>query len=145
LVKEAPFIFAKDSICHAAKRFNRYRSQEGAEPLPHILLFRFNEDFGGFSMSVPGHTKTNHNLTDMWTAEGCTQEAIWEYLNHSDTIAAFTNQFQSFYHPKVYSIPIGNRDHQNTKRIKRNFNKHVDKPWTFKTRTLLINSKPRAQ
>ena len=144
LKSKGNFFFA-ESICYAALAFQKYRSQKNAEALPHILLFRFHEDFGGFASSVDGKTKSGYNSVEIWETQGCTKDFIWEYLDHPDTLVAFTSQFQAYYHPKVYSVPIGFRAESNAVHVRKSLQKHKENPWTFKNKLLMINSKPRPQ
>ena len=133
-------IFWSDSICHAAKAFHKYRAQEGAKPWPHILLFHFDEGFRGFSSSYPNKTKQGIDLISIWQDLGCSKDFIWESLDHPDTLGAFTNQFQAFYHPKVYSIPLGYQKPETSNTARETLRNPHRWPW-FKPKILMINAK----
>lgn len=139
------FFYAPRNLCHAAKAFHIYRQRSGARPMRHILLFKLGEDSGGFSSVIPNHTKPKEQrLPAAWENYGCTKEFIWEYLDHPDTLAAFTNQFQIYYHPKVYSIPLGFRDPGSKSRLHDFPQRYAatKEPWAFKKKLLMVNSKP---
>ena len=138
-LKASKYIFFPN-ICKAALAFTEHRNTEGAEPLPHVLIFRMNENWGGLSETIPGKT-TNwvDNLERDWKNVGCTKEFIIEYLDHPDTLLAITTQFQKFYHPKVWSLPLGIRTEGQGKR----WLEIIREPPVERTQLLMINSKSR--
>jgi len=101
--KKYKFIYADDArhgICQAAHLFKKYREQPNAEPYPHVLLFSIHEDYGGMK---DGATAT-------WQRNGrCKASMVWDYLNHNDTLGAFTFQSHFRDHPKVHSVALGYR------------------------------------
>jgi hypothetical protein len=88
-------------ICEAVFGFNRAGSVK-----PHVLFTRCNENAGDFSRYISSKT-VNWDRRVNWTASGCTEEAVFEYLNHPNTRAVFTTQHQFNDHPKVHSLPLG--------------------------------------
>jgi hypothetical protein len=92
--KHKRFIRATN-ICKVAKAFEEYRNEPNAEPFPHVLLFKFNENWGGFSQEVPG--KTTGWVADLmkgWKMHGCSNSTIFQYINHPETLTVITTQFQ---------------------------------------------------
>jgi hypothetical protein len=137
----SPFIFW-GSICEATKAFGKYRSQQGAKRLPHVLFFRMNENWGGFSETIPGKTaEWVGSLEKAWKKEGCTKDMIFGYLDHPDTRAAFTVQFQVYQHPKVYPIPLGIAQHSKVPPLLKEI---TPSPPQKRSHLLMVNHKPRS-
>jgi hypothetical protein len=129
--KDTSRIFVHDdNFCAATLRFKAAGSVKR-----HILLTTFNENWGGLSTYVPNRTVNRGRLVEgHWRDQGCTKEDVMAYLNHENTIAAITTQFQAFDHPKVHSIPLGiTYPNQLLESIRRNLTVN-------KTQLLMINS-----
>jgi hypothetical protein len=100
------------SLCVPAKLFTQYReaSQRANHTLPrlrHVLLSKLNQDFGATSTHIPGLSGRFGNLVADWKNEGCSEQMVFDYINHPDTLAVFTIQSQIYDHPKIISMPLG--------------------------------------
>lgn len=135
-------IFKNDaySLCAFAKAMTEYHVLHPNTPKPHVLLGRLNQDFGSLSSRIPGKTGKFAKLPQQWESEGCTTEFIMDYLNHPDTLAVFTIQFQVYKHPKVISIPLGLSAGGNSRHHA--LRKHINTfaPAKNRTQLLMINS-----
>ena len=119
------------SICQAARDFRRAGSVK-----PHVLFATCNENFGAFSRYVPNRTHDWSKWSD-WRNQGCTDEELFDYVNHVNTLAVFTTQHHFLDHPKVHSLPLGIKSVNNRK-----FLKFLHKPKhtsSKKTEWLMIN------
>ncbi|CAB9525548.1 expressed unknown protein [Seminavis robusta] len=137
------FVFAEEaSLCTVAKVFNKFHQSSNVS-WPHVALVRFNNDFGALSSPVPGQTANINIGPHYWEREGCRMEFVLEYINHPDTLAIFTSQFQVFQHEKVISIPLGlpRTDHYQRLRIIRGYNPSKTK----RSELLMLNVKPWGQ
>jgi len=130
------------SICEATRAFLQHREKFGAgHALPHVHFFRMNENWGGFSEYIPDKTaEWVRDLVKGWKKEGCSKQMIWDYLDHPDTLAAFTMQFQQLHHPKVHSLPLGILNKQKVGLLLKQL---ASSPPHQRTQLLMINSKPR--
>jgi hypothetical protein len=111
-------------VCKFAKMFHQFKATYPEKRVPHVLLIEFNENWGAFSETIPNRT-TNwvDNLTAYWEDRGCSNQTIMDYLDHPETQAVVTTQFQAIEHPKVISIPLGiKRDQNEFQRILRVLN-----------------------
>ena len=115
-----------ERICVAAKSF-----KEAGSVKRHVLLTHFNENWGAFSGYVKNRTA---NWGSMLSTFGqCSFKEAMEYLDHNNTLAIVTTQFQQLEHPKVFSIPLGVMPDLHN--LPKNF--LVDR-----TQLLMINSSP---
>lgn len=98
------FYIWESRICDAIQVFESTGSVK-----PHVLFSRCNENFGDFSRSVPGKKTAGWDAGVDWATNGCggSNEPVYRYLNHSNTLAVFTTQHHFLDHPKVHSLPIG--------------------------------------
>ena len=98
------------NICQAAQAFREFR-QNATSPslsMPHVLILTLDENWGSFSANIPNKTASwSRGLEHKWNKAGCSVDDITVYLEHPDTRAVITTQFQAYDHPKVYSIPLG--------------------------------------
>ncbi|CAB9510628.1 unknown protein [Seminavis robusta] len=103
------FVFAKEaSLCTVAKVFDKFHQNNSQVSWPHVALIRFHNDFGALSSPLRGHTASLKLGPHFWEErEGCSREFVLKYINHPDTLAIFTSQFQIFRHEKVFSLPLG--------------------------------------
>jgi len=106
-VTQYDFFLHPGNLCKIAKIFAKYHANPEHPPLPHVMMARMNQDFGALSSDIHGKTARFHRLTKVWKQEGCSEAFIFDYINHPDTLAVFTNQFQIYNHPKVISLPVG--------------------------------------
>lgn len=98
------------NICQAAQAFRRYRQNATSTsiPMPHVLILALDENWGSFSASIPNKTASwSRGLEHKWNKAGCSVDDIAVYLDHPNTRAVITTQFQAYDHPKVHSIPLG--------------------------------------
>jgi hypothetical protein len=100
------------SLCQAAKAFDNYHQTQtpSLQPLPHALFLRLHENWGALSSAIPNRTAfwmPQQSLENHWKQEGCSPKEILAYLDHPDTRAVVTTQFQAYDHPKVHSLPLG--------------------------------------
>ncbi|CAB9497257.1 expressed unknown protein [Seminavis robusta] len=111
-IDKVQFVRFDGSLCKPTKLFTNYRQENikanNTKPrLRHVLLSKLNQDFGAFSTQMNGLTGRFGQLVKDWGKEGCTEQMIFDYINHPDTLGVFTNQFQIYDHPKVLSITLG--------------------------------------
>lgn len=122
-------VVMEDNLCDASKHFREFGSVKC-----HVLLSQFNENWGAMSTPVPNRTVDWGDLVKHWKDDGCSEEDIFHYLNHSNTLAVFTVQHQAYDHPKVHSIPLGvPPEHVPT------ILEAMQKPSANKTQLLMIN------
>ena len=96
------------NICQASKAFHNYRHNASLPPLPHVLILALDENWGAFSATIPNKTESwTRSLEYKWNRAGCSLDDITAYLDHPDTRAVITTQFQAYDHPKVHSLPLG--------------------------------------
>jgi hypothetical protein len=96
------------NCCYAATLFRKHVVLHPEKSWPHIILCGFDPNMGAFSQSIPNRTAGwTPKLTERWKAEGCSQQDVMDYINHPDTKAVITTQWQIFNHPKVTSVPLG--------------------------------------
>lgn len=102
------FFYLDEGLCVVAKVFERYRNKTNNTSFPHITIAGMHRDYGALSTFIHGITdKRVPNLKEAWTKWGCSEQFIFDYINHPDTLAIFTNQFQAYDHQKVISMPLG--------------------------------------
>jgi hypothetical protein len=90
-----------ERMCTAARDFSLAGSRK-----KHVAIMHLNENWGAFSGYVPN--KTVNWATMNGTFGNCaTYDEIMIYLDHPNTKAIVTSQFQQIDHPKVHSIPLG--------------------------------------
>lgn len=130
------FLRSDGSLCDVAKGFHRYRVAYPDTPKPHILLGRLNQDFGVLSSAIRGKTGNFKKLPKDWIHIGCTFDFVMDYINHTDTLAIFTTQFQKWSIPKVISIPLGLHASTNQHEVLR---RHIANPIQNRTKLLMIN------
>jgi galactosyl transferase GMA12/MNN10 family len=94
------FIFT-ERMCTAARDFRLAGSEK-----KHVAIMHLNENWGAFSGYVPNKTG-NWGTYPSILGTCASHNDIWSYLNHSNTFAIVTDQFQHINHPKVHSIPLG--------------------------------------
>jgi len=119
-VKRSKIIYAQH-FCDVVRIIGDYRhhqkmssssSSSSSSSLPHVLIVGVNnvlaENCGTFSEIIPNKTgKCSKSLEYKWNKAGCSLEDVAAYLDHPDTKAVVTTQYQSYDHPKVHSIPLG--------------------------------------
>jgi hypothetical protein len=84
-------------ICKFAKMPHEFKKVTYPEKrVTHVLLIYFNENRGACSETIPNQTKNwVPNLTASWENHGCSNQTIMDYLDHPETPAVATTQFQS--------------------------------------------------
>ncbi|CAB9505482.1 expressed unknown protein [Seminavis robusta] len=142
-----PYIFW-GSICQAALYFTRHRAADATTtPLPHVLFFQLNENWGGLSQAIPGKTAnwTPDLIRQEWKKEGCKNSTVFRYLDHPDTLLAITTQFQIFDHPKVHSLPLGIQKVSKAQFLLEQLaQQQRQQPPPQRTQLLMVNSKARS-
>lgn len=149
------FILWKD-ICGASKAFQEYHSHSNNNsnssnnsypPLPHVLVTKMNENWGEFSKEIPGKTAAWEGTDEeAWKREGCSVQDIFNYLNHNDTRAVVTTQFQAFDHPKVHSLPLGVQSIDTLQKILRRLQQQPPtNNSNDRTQLLMLNHQPRTK
>ncbi|KAG7367640.1 hypothetical protein IV203_030311 [Nitzschia inconspicua] len=74
----------------------------------HVAILHLNENWGAFSGYVPNRTVNWASMNQ--TFGNCGYDEAMSYLNHPNTLAVVTVQFQNMAHPKVHSLPLGLSD-----------------------------------
>jgi hypothetical protein len=90
-----------ERMCTAAIDFQRAGSRK-----KHVAFMHFNENWGAFSGQVANRTVQWGSMTSTF-GDCVSYDQIMNYLNHPNTRAVVTSQFQGMSHPKVHSIPLG--------------------------------------
>jgi hypothetical protein len=99
------------NCCYGATLFRKHVALHPEKSWPHIMICGFDSNMGAFSQSIPNRTAGwTPKITERWEAEGCSHQDIIDYINHPDTKAVITTQWQIFDHPKVTSVPLGIQD-----------------------------------
>lgn len=107
LAASPKYIHWKD-VCQAAHAFRIYHQNATSPPIPHVLILALDENWGAFSSAIPNKTASwSRSLEHKWNKTGCSPDDIAAYLDHPDTRAIVTTQFQDYDHPKVHSLPLG--------------------------------------
>ncbi|CAB9502920.1 expressed unknown protein [Seminavis robusta] len=107
-LQDHSFLYSfEQSLCTVAKVVTRYRQNNPNASWPHVGLVRFNADFGALSSRIPKYTGKFRSGPHTWKGEGCSMEFVLDYVNHPDTLAIITTQFQVMRHEKIKSIPLG--------------------------------------
>ncbi|CAB9516374.1 expressed unknown protein [Seminavis robusta] len=135
-------------ICRAARYFASYRSKRApGDTWPHVLLVAMHEDYGAFSSAIPGRTGDTKNLHEEWKKQKCNERMILEYINHPETLAIFTCQYQIWNHAKIHSVPLGMRygtqARQILNRVREKRQKLQKNKYKGRTQLLMMNSKKR--
>ncbi|KAL3923106.1 MAG: hypothetical protein SGILL_001845 [Bacillariaceae sp.] len=90
-----------ERMCTAASDFQQAGSRK-----KHVALMHFDENWGAFSGQVPNRTSQWGTMRDTF-GKCASYEQVLDYLDHPNTLAVVTTQFQGMDHPKVHSIPLG--------------------------------------
>lgn len=130
LDKPCRFILARGDkvrmggLCHAAAVVTRHRKTYNVSH-PHVLLFSFHEDYGGMRKPIEQKYKCG---------------VAKEYLNHPDTIAAFTVQTHYTDIPKVHSIALGYRFLKHGTAIHQSLHEHKPTDGVNKKKKVMFNN-----
>ena len=107
IYRHSRYIYWQD-LCKAATMFHKHKETHPEMQVPHVLIAEYNENWGAFSEYIPNRTVNwVVNLTSFWQDKGCSKQVIMDYIEHPNTKAIVTSQFQNINHPKVTSIPLG--------------------------------------
>ncbi|KAL3932077.1 MAG: hypothetical protein SGARI_004056 [Bacillariaceae sp.] len=113
-------------LCDAVGHFGKTKQTKR-----HVLFVKLHENWGALSEYVPNRTVDYGNVSKT-IGNGCTLQQVMDYLDHDNTLAVFTSQFQAIDHWKVHSIPLGLMNA-----------KHIPRTVVPKTQLAMLNAKPR--
>jgi hypothetical protein len=73
----------------------------------HVLFTHLNENWGGFSTTVPNRSIDWGHWDSKMLAEGCSRQVVKRYLDDPNVRSVVTPQHTAICHPSILSIPIG--------------------------------------
>lgn len=102
-------------------------------PTSHVLFTYLNENWGGFSTTVPGRTIDWGHWDSVLADAGSSPAAVQNYLADPRVKAVVTPQHTAIQHPRILSLPIGVKHSQSLL-------DHLRNADDLKTQELLLNN-----